>query len=97
MPTPQAAAATLDSILTADAVRHLATLIVSSYLVLQPEDLRDWASDPESFVNADLNEEGLRVRPTAENLFSTLMQHRKETVSEVTLQMLDQVLSCRLD
>jgi hypothetical protein len=37
------------------------------------------------------------VRPTAENLFSTLMQHRKETISQVTLQMLEQVTQTATD
>ena len=44
-----------------------------------------------------LLQEGLRVRPTAENLFSTLMQHRKETISQVTLQMLEQVTQSATD
>lgn len=78
----------------ADAVTHLSTLLVSGYLVMQRSDLAQWEADPESFVNAEVNEEGLRVRPSAENLFSTLMQQRRDVVSVCTIQMLEQVCPC---
>jgi hypothetical protein len=91
LPTPDAIAARIKDILTPDAVSHLARITVTSLIPLEAADLEEWREDAEEFVHSEANEEGLRVRPSAETLYAQLMHYDADLVSRVTLELLQSV------
>ena len=88
LPTPDEVAARIAAILGEGAVRHLTELTVTSLMLLEASDLDEWLDNAEEFAHADANEEGLRVRPSAETLYAQLMQYRPDVVSRATMDML---------
>eukprot|EP00960_Hanusia_phi_P068793 766935-Hanusia_phi.AAC.2 len=46
--------------------------------------------DAETFVHQEFNEEGLRIRPTAENLLTTMMQYNRQVEQHETEHCVEQ-------
>ena len=53
--------------------------------------MAEWCGDAESFVHSEANEEGLRVRATAETLYAQLMQYDQALVSSSTMELLQAI------
>jgi hypothetical protein len=88
LPTPDQVASRIKQILHDGAVAHLCNLTVASLIPLEAADLQEWVEDAETFVHAEANEEGLRVRPSAETLYAQLMEYDQAIVSRATMEMI---------
>mmetsp|Transcript_18620 Transcript_18620/g.44316 ORF Transcript_18620/g.44316 Transcript_18620/m.44316 type:complete len:362 (+) Transcript_18620:1-1086(+) len=89
LPSPEEVQQRVDSVLTPQVCSELTSLLIASFLTMSPAALQDCAADPEAFASEENNEEGLRVRQTAETLLMTLLGEKKEAVTTVIVHMLN--------
>jgi hypothetical protein len=68
-------------------------LSLSSYFVLTPADLDEWALDPEAFHHEqDLIQCKEKLRPCAESLYLALFESHRELLAPVVVEILKQAL-----
>ncbi|RUP42843.1 armadillo-type protein [Jimgerdemannia flammicorona] len=80
------------SLLTPGFVNSCAEVLVSRYMVLRPEDLEAWETDPEGFVGGEEADHWeFELRPCAEKVFMDLLSQYRVQLSPILLNLLENV------
>ncbi len=75
-----------------DLIKHLADIIIQSYLRLRPSDLDSWQSEPEEWFQEEMKTSWeFQIRPCAGNLLSDIMLNYKSYLSDYILEYLKRV------
>jgi len=78
------------AIFTADKLKEFTQIIISKYFILSSFDIQDWEQDPEKFF-AD-QECASKLRSTAESMYQMLLSYDRNTVAQIVVQLLQQIL-----
>lgn len=71
----------------------LCRMVMSSYMLLTPDDLITWESEPEELVLMELNSYEEKVRPTAETLLASLTRRWPEVCVPAILETLRETIA----
>ncbi|KAL1914641.1 uncharacterized protein VTP21DRAFT_8052 [Calcarisporiella thermophila] len=81
-----------DNILTPSFVHSCAEVLISRFLVLRPEDLASWESDPEGWMNdEEADHWEYQLRPCSEKVFMDLLTSKREQLAPTMLSLLENV------